>query len=119
MNVTLYKRPHGHTSIINITKITDEDATWFDDNEIKVSMELTPVGFAVYADCGYRLDDDPDEDPDEVIVIARRNQPCEDVMKELREDCVLQLSDITRTRNPVKQKLEHDYDGYTSKDLPQ
>lgn len=91
MEVTLYKKPNGNTQIINITKISDVSAKWFEDNNIPVSMEDCGAFFAVYADCGFRVDDDEDECPDEITCITS-NGSCEDLMTELKETCQSQIS---------------------------
>lgn len=86
MDVTLYKRPHSRTEVINITKIKDSDAAWFQDNNIPVSMEDCGMFYAVYADCGFRIDDDGDEDPDEIICTTVKGT-CEVLMSELKMKC--------------------------------
>lgn len=86
MYVTLYKRPHGGTREIDIKNIRDEDSAWFTENGIAVSMEDCGFDTAVYADCGFRPDDDPEKDPDEIIVFAGKRN-CEDTMADLRAKC--------------------------------
>ena len=84
MLVTIYKRPHGRTEVIDIANVLPEDAEYFEKNIIKVSMEDIGVGFALYANIG-RLNED--DEPDEVIHITTPGQTCEEAMARLRNLC--------------------------------
>ncbi len=39
IKATLYQRPNAKKSVITITEITKEDAKYFKDNKVKVSLE--------------------------------------------------------------------------------
>lgn len=86
MDVTLYKRPHGRTEVINMRNINADDEEWFRANDVRVSIEDCGTFIAIYADCGFTIDDDPDEEAEEIIVISR-GQSCQDSMSELRTKC--------------------------------
>lgn len=90
MLATLYKRPHGATQEIDIQNIRPEDAEWFENNDVRISLEDIGVDTAVYADCGFKMDDDPEEDPDEVIVLAKGHSS-EETMSALRAECEAQI----------------------------
>ena len=91
LDVKVYKRPDGRVVETTIYNIRQEDADWFRENNVAVSMEDLGGDFAVYADVGRRLNDDPNEDPDEVIVFAA-GRSCEDTMAELRARAVLKAA---------------------------
>ena len=88
MQVTFYKRPHGRTEEINMTKIRPEDEAWFKSVGAKLSMEDIGGGYACYADVGVK---DEDGEPLEAIEIATGGQSCEDTMQKLRKQCELLL----------------------------
>ena len=67
--------------LISVTKIRPSDATFFQDNDIKVSMEELAGEIIVYG-CPYA--DDSEES--EVIVFAS-GRSCEDTLHELVEKC--------------------------------
>lgn len=72
--------PNAKQEVITVTEINDEDAEWFTQHNIKISMEeLSNGAKAVYADYG-----NPDE---EVIVISMpgREKSCRDMMATLRK----------------------------------
>lgn len=86
MYVTIYKRPHGRTEDVKISNVRPEDAKWFEVNNIGISMENLEMDIAVYADCGFRVDDSPGEEVDELIEIAS-GRTCEDTLSALRAKC--------------------------------
>ena len=78
--VTIYHRPNGRQENIICNNINDDDAQWFQDHSVKVSMEESGSGgHILYADHGAV---DEDGEPDEVIVVTHRS--CEEAMAELR-----------------------------------
>lgn len=93
MNVTFFLRPDGRQETHRITNITDADAHWFETNDVSVSMEDCGEFFTFYADCGLRVNDDPDEDPDEQIIITGPHEKCEDAMSRLRAVCEHAMSE--------------------------
>jgi len=70
--VTLYKHPHGQTETVQTIGAAEADTQWLHDMNIAVSMEDAPMGIILYANCGHRLADEPEEDPDEIICLAGR-----------------------------------------------
>ena len=78
--VTIYHRPNGRQEDIICNNINEDDAKWFQDHNVKVSMEESGSGGqSLYADYGSV---DEDGEPDEVIVVTHRS--CEEAMAELR-----------------------------------
>lgn len=94
ITATLYKRPNGRTEQIKVRNIRDEDAAWFSDNCVAVSFEDCGFDTVIYADCGLRCNDDPDEGPDEIIVFSGGRR-CEDAMTELRRLCEVAMAERT------------------------
>lgn len=90
MQVTFYKRPHGRTEEINMTKIRPEDEAWFKSVGAKLSMEEVGGRYACYADVGVK---DEDGEPIEAIEIAGPDDDCQDTMSKLRVQCELMLED--------------------------
>lgn len=99
MLVTLYKRPNGHHEDIDIGNIADDDAEWFEANNVRISMEDCGIDTAVYADCGFHINDDPNEDPDEIIVFAK-GRTCEETMTALRAECVAMMAEKKTLSTP-------------------
>lgn len=84
LTVTCYSSPKGKASQVEITNITDADAAWFKDNNVKVSMETLSTGqHAVYADIGKTMEDGT---PVECIEISWGRTYFE-VMSALRKQC--------------------------------
>lgn len=81
MMFTVHYYNHNGEKSLDITKIRKEDAKFFLDNNIKVSMEQLNNEIIVYG-CPYS---DTSEES-EVIVFAG-SKTCEDVMSELAEIC--------------------------------
>lgn len=84
IKVTLYQRPNGKQSVIDLTEITKEDAKYFKDNKVKVSLEPQDSGtdnIIIYADYGKK---DPDGEPEEIIIFSRGRE-CTECMTELRQ----------------------------------
>ena len=86
MNVTFYLRPDGRTREMDIANVRDEDAAWFESNDVCISMEeLTDSTYVIYADVG--LYEDDGETPREIIHVTRPGETCEDALSKLRGMC--------------------------------
>lgn len=83
MQVTIYKRPHGHAEVIDCRKVRPEDEAFFQQHRVRISMEDIGGMFAVYADIGHTLEDG---EPDELIEILG-TRSCEDTLAALRQQC--------------------------------
>ena len=84
VTATLFVPPRGDRREIEIAKVLPDDAAYINSKGIKVSLEELMTGDTViYFDDGKRIDDDPAEDPDEIIIISRGGKKtCEDCIKE-------------------------------------
>lgn len=84
ITATLFVPPRGERRKIEIAKVLPDDAAYINSNGIKVSLEELATGDTViYFDDGKHIDDDPKEDPDEIIIISRGGKKtCEDCIKE-------------------------------------
>lgn len=84
IQVKFFFPPHGHSSMQEITGISDEDALWFTNNNIKLSMEELQTGAKViYADYG---------NPDEEALVVSMSKPCIEMMSELKKQTELALA---------------------------
>ena len=83
MYVTIYTRPEGNHSVVDITHARQQDAEWFEKNNVSVSMEDTGSDFILYADIGMK---NVDGEPEEIIIFAGQDD-CYDAMTRLREEC--------------------------------
>lgn len=84
IDVTLYQRPNGKQSVIELTEITKEDADYFNKNNFRISLEPQGDGtdnIIIYADYGKK---DPDGEPEEIIIFSRGRE-CTECMTELRQ----------------------------------
>jgi len=78
LEVTMYLLPDGRQLRTLIENVTREDAAYFQENDILVSMEqLTTGEFAVY---GRR----PDADEDDEVLVLANGRNCKDTLHELR-----------------------------------
>ena len=87
IQATVYILPNGRQEVITVTEITDDDALWFTQHNVKLSMEELRTGAKViYADYG-----NPDE---EAIVVSMpgRERPCIEMMTELRKQTETSLA---------------------------
>lgn len=92
IDVTLYQRPNGKQSVIELTEITKEDADYFNKNNFKISLEPQGDGtdnIIIYADYGKK---DPDGEPEEIIIFSRGRE-CTECMTELRQLVENQLNE--------------------------
>lgn len=86
IEVTFFIPPHGQQTKQTITDISDEDAQWFTENNIKLSMEELMNGAKViYADYG-----NPEEEAT-VISMPGRERTCRDMMAQLKRSTVIGL----------------------------
>lgn len=83
MLVTVYKRPHGQTEVIDLLNIHDEDAKWFEENNVSVSIESTGTDIIVYGDVGLVNEDG---EPEEIIIFSGTDD-CYTTMTRLRVQC--------------------------------
>lgn len=77
MIVTLYKRSDGRTQELDITNVYEEDAKFFEDNQVRVSMEVLNNEFIIY---GTHYDDEGGEY--EQIVFSG-DRTCQESLHEL------------------------------------
>lgn len=77
IEVTIYQRPDGRKLRTMITNVRHEDARYFRDNGVIISMEETDNEFIVYGDW-------PGNRYDEVIILSG-GLSCEDTLAELRQ----------------------------------
>lgn len=92
IDVTLYQRPNGKQSVIELTEITKEDADYFNKNNFRISLEPQGDGtdnIIIYADYGKK---DPDGEPEEIIIFSRGRE-CTECMTELRQLVESQLNE--------------------------
>lgn len=82
MNVTIYKTPNGRTEVIDLRNINDDDAKWFEQNNVAVSMEEIGGQFAVYGDVGRMHEGEPDE-----VLVLSQGRDCFETMAQLRIEC--------------------------------
>lgn len=85
MKATVYIKPHGHNEEITVRNVRPEDAAWFEQHNIKISMEedILPGHMILYADIGRT---DEEGEPDEVIMFSR-GAACIEALAELRREC--------------------------------
>lgn len=80
--VTIFSPPNGKSVEHEIRNVTPDDARWFNDNNIKVSMEELMTGEFVIYGCKVGT---PEEN--ECIYIVPKNQTCIEAMGKLRKLC--------------------------------
>lgn len=83
MKVTLYKQPDGRAEVLEIQNVYQEDAEFFENNNIRISMEELAGQFVVYAGTG--MEDECGE-PIEFVELSL-GRSCQEVLKILREKC--------------------------------
>ena len=77
MIVTIYKRPDGRTQELNITNVYEEDAKFFEDNQVRISMEELNNEFIIYGThC-----DDVDGEYEQIVFSGGRT--CQESLHEL------------------------------------
>lgn len=76
IEVTYHALPDGRQTVIPVTEINDEDAAWFTEHNVKLSLEELRTGVKVlYANTG--------DEENEVMVISP-TKGCREMMAELR-----------------------------------
>ena len=75
-----YYNRHGE-QLLPITKIQPSDATFFEDNDIKVSMEELAGEIIVYG-CPYA-----DQSEESEVIVFAAGRSCEDTLHELVQKC--------------------------------
>ena len=98
MEVKLFKPPHGHSVVIDVSNVRTEDEKFFQENNIKISMEDVSAGgtpmFAVYADLGisYEYADEYDDSGDNIELLElSQGRSCEETLSALRVQCEEEL----------------------------
>lgn len=83
LTATAFLRPNGKQEIIEVNHVNEDDARWFIENNIKISIEEDGRGgFVVYGD--YGAIDPEDLEPVEAIELSM-GRNCQDTLKSLRE----------------------------------
>ncbi len=78
--ITIYQRPNGKRIEAVMQKVTDEDAAWYKEHNIKVGMEqITETQIAIYAEYG-----ETDGEPDEITYVVPKGETCEEAMSKIR-----------------------------------
>lgn len=87
-----YHRPNGRQETIVVRHVYPEDAKWFIENNVKISMEEDGRGgIIVYGDWGYI---DPESlEPAEAIEISG-SRSCHDVLKALRQKIEKAMAEV-------------------------
>jgi hypothetical protein len=81
---TLFMRPNGHQTELEMTNIRPEDEAFLREHDVKISMEDCGVFTTIWADDGTVFEDDPTT-PNEIIYIVRGRETCEDAMHNICE----------------------------------
>ena len=85
IEVTLFIPPNGEQHVIQVTDVTDEDAAWFIENKIIISMEeLSSGAKVVYGKFGVN-------EHQECLVISM-NKTCKSMLSELRSIVQTEIS---------------------------
>ncbi len=63
---------------IDVTNVYPEDEAFFEENDIKISMEELQGRIIVYADYGATIDGEPKE-----VIVISHDKACEDMLQEL------------------------------------
>jgi hypothetical protein len=79
--ITAHYFNHNGEHLINVVNIAPEDAQYFNDNDIKVSMEELNGEIIVYG-CPY---DDASEESE--IIVFSSGKSCEETLAELAQAC--------------------------------
>lgn len=85
--VTLFTLPAGDKVVKHITNVSPEDAKWFIEHKVQLSMEEVSGMIAVYADIGLT---DEDGESDEIMTLSA-GRSCEVTLSELRKLCEMAL----------------------------
>ena len=85
MSLTVHYFNHNGERLIDCTKVYDADKKFFQDNDIKVSMEELNNQIIVYG-CPYS-----DKSEESEVIVFAGNRTCEDTLHELMESCKQQF----------------------------
>lgn len=77
---TLFVPPNGQQEKRAVLNIAEEDAKWFTDNNVEVSMEEIGGMVAVYAT-------PPGKNGDDQIMVLSNGRECMETMADLRKQC--------------------------------
>ena len=88
--VDVYKRPTGKFERTEIKHVYPKDAAFFNQFDIKLSMESDGEdGYIVYGDYGaLTLDDEPDE-----VIVFSQGRNCWDTLADLRSQLEKRMKD--------------------------
>lgn len=80
----VYERPHGTKKTIEVKRVDAQDAEWFNQHNVRISMEEISTGqIVIYGDYGRKL---VDGTPIEELVMGHPNRvTCEQLLHRLRE----------------------------------
>ena len=85
IEVTLFIPPNAEQHVIQVTDVTDEDAAWFTENKIIISMEeLSSGAKVVYGKFGVN-------EHQECLVVSM-NKTCKSMLSELRSIVQTEIS---------------------------
>ena len=89
MIATFFLPPNGRQEVHEITEVEPQDASFFEQNRIKVSMEQLMTGdYTLYADTGKLAFGEPDE-----LIVISRGRSCRECLTELRKLCEKRFAD--------------------------
>ena len=74
-----FKRPNA-VQVEGFVEVSDHTATWLESRKAGVSFENCGPFVAVYLDVGWRMEDDPDGEPAEITIVARRDETLADAI---------------------------------------
>lgn len=78
---TIYTRPNGHKTEIEIVDIEDDDAAWFKEHNIIIGMEeIYPGQYVIYAEYGEEAGE-----PLELTYIVPSGQICRTALSNIRQ----------------------------------
>ena len=78
---TVHYHNHKGEKLLDIANILSEDAEYFQDSNIKVSMEELAGEIIVYG-CPYS-----DESEESEVIVFAKTKTCEETMRELANEC--------------------------------
>lgn len=82
MQVTFFLKPDGRRAVTEISNVYTDDAAWFEQHNVKVSMEDIGDQMALYADIGKVYEGEPDE-----VIVLTGSMNCQDALHKLRLEC--------------------------------
>lgn len=82
LKAKLYKAPNGHIDDIYITEVNPEDAQFFLENNLQLSMEEVP-GFLLAVYC--TLIDKQDDKDNEIVYLVPHGEDCRTALSKVRQ----------------------------------